>query len=624
MSINTKMTAIADEVRKISGVENKLGIDDMTLKIEEANAQIEVQSDLISQISTLVEQKSISQGGIEPSDVTATESEIMSDYNAPLQINNSSLEDIINKLNDMPNPGPDITDATATANDILEGKTAYTASGKTNGAIPINILGDITVNGSKITIPKGYYASNYTQSVDLASQASPVISINSSGLITASATQVEGYVLSGSKSSTKQLSVQGTSTITPGTTNKTAVTSGKYTTGTITVKGDSNLVSENIKDGVSIFGVTGTYEGSGGSSTGDTSNEDGIIDKTISTYANNRVSKIGEYAFCFCSSLKSVDFPECTSIGSSAFMSCQALTTISFPKCTTIGNSAFMACKSLITASFPECTTIGNSAFMSCQALTTISFPKCTSIGSSAFMSCKSLTTVSFPECTLIENRTFYFCSSLKSVNFPKCTSIDGYAFQSCPSLTTINIPKCTAIGAYAFAICTSLSTVSFSECTTIGNGAFETCRSLNSVNIPKCTSIGSSAFMSCTSLSTVSFPECTIIGSRAFQLCSSLNSVNIPKCTSIGSSAFQACTSLTTVSFPECTTIGNSAFYSCSSLATIYLMGSSLCKISNSIVFSYTKITNSTGSIYVPTSLVTSYKNATGWTYFSNRIYGK
>jgi len=33
----------------------------------------------------------------------------------------------------------------------------------------------------------------------------------------------------------------------------------------VTVSGDSNLVAANIKSGISIFGVTGTYSGSSGS-----------------------------------------------------------------------------------------------------------------------------------------------------------------------------------------------------------------------------------------------------------------------------------------------------------------------------------------------------------------------
>lgn len=92
-------------------------------------------------------------------------------------------------------------------------------------------------------------------------QATPSISVSSSGLITASATQSAGYVSSGTKSATKQLTTQGTQTITPGTSNKT-ISSGTYITGTQTISGDSNLVSSNIKSGVSIFGVSGSYSGS--------------------------------------------------------------------------------------------------------------------------------------------------------------------------------------------------------------------------------------------------------------------------------------------------------------------------------------------------------------------------
>lgn len=44
------------------------------------------------------------------------------------------------------------------------------------------------------------------------------------------------------------------------TTNTTIQASGVYMTGNIILKGDSNLKPENIKKGVTIFGVTGTYE----------------------------------------------------------------------------------------------------------------------------------------------------------------------------------------------------------------------------------------------------------------------------------------------------------------------------------------------------------------------------
>lgn len=88
--------------------------------------------------------------------------------------------------------------------------------------------------------------------------ASVSLSVNSSGKITATNSS-EGYLASGSVA-TKQLTTQAAQTITPGTSNKT-IGSGTYLTGTQTIKGDSNLVASNIKSGISIFGVSGTYTG---------------------------------------------------------------------------------------------------------------------------------------------------------------------------------------------------------------------------------------------------------------------------------------------------------------------------------------------------------------------------
>lgn len=138
-------------------------------------------------------------------------------------------------IRSIPGKYVDTSDATATASDIIEGKTAYANGEKVTGTIP-------TVT-----------------------QATPSISVSTDGKITASATQSAGYVSAGTKSSTEQLATHVAQTITPGTSDKT-IASGRYLTGTQTIKGDANLIAENIKSGVSIFGVAGTYEGGGGSS----------------------------------------------------------------------------------------------------------------------------------------------------------------------------------------------------------------------------------------------------------------------------------------------------------------------------------------------------------------------
>ena len=82
-------------------------------------------------------------------------------------------------------------------------------------------------------------------------QETPVISVSSGGLITATA---------GSKSATKQLSTQSAATYTPRTYPQ-SINSQRYLTGIQTIQGDANLLAENIKRGVSIFGVSGSYTG---------------------------------------------------------------------------------------------------------------------------------------------------------------------------------------------------------------------------------------------------------------------------------------------------------------------------------------------------------------------------
>ena len=139
-------------------------------------------------------------------------------------------------------------------------------------------------------------------------------------------------------------------TYTPTTTNY-IIRSGRWLTGDQTIKGDANLVASNIKKDVQIFGVTGSYEGSGGGG-GDT-----VVDfiknhGTITSFKHSSVTKIGQGAFAYCFSLQTVSFPACTSIGSGAFYACSNLTAVSFPSCTSIRNYAFCRCVKLLSLYF--------------------------------------------------------------------------------------------------------------------------------------------------------------------------------------------------------------------------------------------------------------------------------
>ena len=160
-----------------------------------------------------------------------------------------------------------------------------------------------------------------------------------------------------------------------------------------------------------------------------------------------------------------------------------------------------------------------------------------------------------------------------------------------------------------------------------IRNYAFYNCSSLTSINFPEVTTIGSSAFYGCSSLVTASFPKATSIGSGAFRLCDKLVTTSFPEVTSISPYAFYDCVKLTTASFPKATSISAQAFRYCYNLKSLYLTGSSICTLVNSTAFSSTPIggysasAGTYGSIYVPASLLTSYKTATNWSFFSDRI---
>lgn len=170
----------------------------------------------------------------------------------------------------IPSKYQDVSEVTANSPDVLSGKKFVNSSGTVlTGIIPTRTASNLTVSGATVTIPAGYYASQATKAVSTATQATPSISVDSSGKITASATQTAGYVSAGTKSATQQLNTQAAKTITPTTSNQT-IAAGTYLTGVQTIKGDSNLKAENIKSGISIFGVDGTLtEDSGGIDTSD-------------------------------------------------------------------------------------------------------------------------------------------------------------------------------------------------------------------------------------------------------------------------------------------------------------------------------------------------------------------
>ena len=212
---------------------------------------------------------------------------------------------------------------------------------------------------------------------------------------------------------------------------------------------------------------------------------------------------------------------------------------------------------------------------------------------------------------SFVVNSAFTGNKTIKTVNLPYATRVGIYAFQDCNSLNQVSLPMCSHIGDYAFNGCNSLSQVSLPMCSYIGDNAFHYCSSLSQVSLPMCSHIGGNAFRNCSSLSQVSLPVCNYIADGIFAG-GGLNNRG----------TFYDCSLLTQVDLPMCSYIGSDAFRGCNNLSIITIGYSSICSLKNTGVFAGTSITSSTGSIYVPASLVDAYKSAANWSYFSTQIF--
>ena len=384
------------------------------------------------------------------------------------------------------------------------------------------------------------------------------------------------------------------------------------------------------------------------------------------------VTSIGDCAFRYCTSLKSITIPNSVmEIGSSAFSGCSSLTSITILNSVTeIGVYAFKGCTSLTSITIPNSVTnIGDSTFWGCSSLTAIYVAvdnkNYTSVNGVLFNKDKTAL-ICYPagktdksynitnSVTSIGDYAFNGCSSLTSVTIPNSvTEIGGSAFVGCASLKSITIPNSvTSIGDMAFYKCSSLTSITIPDSvTSIGSSAFSDCSKLRSITIPNSvTSIGAWAFNGCTGLTAINvamenqnyvspdgvlynkdkttiicypagkkgnnykIPDgVTEIGSIAFSRCSSLTSVTIPNSvTSIGSGAFNGCTSLTRVTIPKSVTkIGWNAFSDCTSLTSITIPNSVI-----SIDWYAFRGCTSLKSITIPNSVTSIGKNAFGYYY--------
>lgn len=229
---------------------------------------------IASEISRLQTAKTDIKTAIEAKGVTVPSSakiDVFDDYIAQIPTGGSYQSKTISPTESSQTVSPDSGYDALSSITVNAISSTYVGSG-----ISRKSSSDLTANGATVNVPAGYYSSAASKAISSGSATAPA-SISgsnatvSTGTNTLTLTKIvnvtpsvsAGYVSAGtagnsSVSLTASVTTKASTTITPGTTNQT-IASGTYLTGTQTISGDADLVAANIKKGIQIFNVTGSY-----------------------------------------------------------------------------------------------------------------------------------------------------------------------------------------------------------------------------------------------------------------------------------------------------------------------------------------------------------------------------
>lgn len=176
---------------------------------------------------------------------------------------------------------------------------------------------------------------------------------------------------------------------------------------------------------------------------------------------NNTINQIGKYAFCFNTSLITINMPNLESTGDFAFYSCNKLLNIYCNNLTSVGKYCFCLCSSLTSISLENLSSIDECGFYGCTELKRVNLPNLKSLSSASFYLDTKINEITFNNLVTIGDFSLYGLTNLKTITLPTTLTSIGYAAFAYSGLTTITFPSnLTVLGSYSLEGCLSLRTI--------------------------------------------------------------------------------------------------------------------------------------------------------------------
>ena len=172
---------------------------------------------------------------------------------------------------------------------------------------------------------------------------------------------------------------------------------------------------------------------------------------------------LGINAFLGCTSLKSVNLPNCEVIYQGQLYNTMKSLPIEYINIgvSYLSNENFSKSPKLREFHAPNLREVSiNGMFSACSNLEVAYLPNVSMIGQITFSGCTNLRSVNLDSVLEIPYRAFEEASSLEVINLPACKTFDIYAFEHCHALKTVSAPNLESWGSLAFNYCSSLESV--------------------------------------------------------------------------------------------------------------------------------------------------------------------